>query len=328
MTDRPKSQIFDYIFSNKEVPAHILDEFSRWLVEHESDQETEQLMLEKWDEYSKTLFEESDLKGLKTVRKKIRRKEKTETTRVNLLMSVAAMLIGGILFFAVYSSAVFNRYGKEITLVTAEGNIGEFTLPDGTKVWLNENTRLTYPESFDGKTREVELCGEAFFEVRKDAERPFMVQMHNLDVEVLGTSFGAACYLDRKVEEIILKNGSVKISGESMQNSVVLKPNERLTYSPFDGNVCVTDFDVENAYRWYEKYLSFDNARFGDILSNIEHRYNVEIRPLTSVSMDKRLSLTIIHEPLETIMDVMSTLLPIRYEIHGNSLIIRDKYNN
>lgn len=328
MTDRPKSQIFDYIFSNKEVPAHILDEFSRWLVEHESDQETEQLMLEKWDEYSKTLFEESDLKGLKTVRKKIRRKEKTETTRVNLLMSVAAMLIGGILFFAGYSSAVFNRYGKEITLVTAEGNIGEFTLPDGTKVWLNENTRLTYPESFDGKTREVELCGEAFFEVRKDAERPFMVQMHNLDVEVLGTSFGAACYLDRKVEEIILKNGSVKISGESMQNSVVLKPNERLTYSPFDGNVCVTDFDVENAYRWYEKYLSFDNARFGDILSNIEHRYNVEIRPLTSVSMDKRLSLTIIHEPLETIMDVMSTLLPIRYEIHGNSLIIRDKYNN
>lgn len=328
MTDRPKSQIFDYIFSNKEVPAHILDEFSRWLVEHESDQETEQLMLEKWDEYSKTLFEESDLKGLKTVRKKIRRKEKTETTRVNLLMSVAAMLIGGILFFAGYSSAVFNRHGKEITLVTAEGNIGEFTLPDGTKVWLNENTRLTYPESFDGKTREVELCGEAFFEVRKDAERPFMVQMHNLDVEVLGTSFGAACYLDRKVEEIILKNGSVKISGESMQNSVVLKPNERLTYSPFDGNVCVTDFDVENAYRWYEKYLAFDNARFGDILSNIEHRYNVEIRPLTSVSMDTRLSLTIIHEPLETIMDVMSTLLPIRYEIHGNSLIIRDKYNN
>ena len=328
MTDRPKSQIFDYIFSNKEVPAHILDEFSRWLVEHESDQETEQLMLEKWDEYSKTLFEESDLKGLKTVRKKIRRKDKTETTRVNLLMSVATMLIGGILFFAGYSSAVFNRHGKEITLVTAEGNIGEFTLPDGTKVWLNENTRLTYPESFDGKTREVELCGEAFFEVRKDAERPFMVQMHNLDVEVLGTSFGAACYLDRKVEEIILKNGSVKISGESMQNSVVLKPNERLTYSPFDGNVCVTDFDVENAYRWYEKYLAFDNARFGDILSNIEHRYNVEIRPLTSVSMDKRLSLTIIHEPLETIMDVMSTLLPIRYELHGNSLIIRDKYNN
>lgn len=328
MIDRPKSQIFDYIFNNKEVPAHILDEFSRWLVEHESDQETEQLMLEKWDEYSKTLFEESDLKGLKTVRKKIRRKEKTETTRVNLLMSVAAMLIGGILFFAGYSSAVFNRHDKEITLVTAEGNIGEFTLPDGTKVWLNENTRLTYPESFDGKTREVELCGEAFFEVRKDAERPFMVQMHNLDVEVLGTSFGAACYLDRKVEEIILKNGSVKISGESMQNSVVLKPNERLTYSPFDGNVCVTDFDVENAYRWYEKYLAFDNARFGDILSNMEHRYNVEIRPLTSVSMDTRLSLTIIHEPLETIMDVMSTLLPIRYEIHGNSLIIRDKYNN
>lgn len=326
MEVRPKSQIFDYIFGNTEVPAHILDEFSRWLIEHESDQETEELMLEKWNEYSKTLFEESDLKGLKAVRKKIKKQEQCDSKRSGFILATICFLLGSIMFLAGYSSsAIFNHKNKEITFVTAEGNIGEFTLPDGTKIWLNENTRLTYPESFDGKTREVTLNGEAFFEVRKNTERPFIVQMHNLEVEVLGTSFGAACYMDHKNEEIVLKSGSVRISGELMQNSVILKPNERLTYSPFDGNVCVTEIDVENAYRWYEKYLAFDNARFGDILANISHRYNVEVKPLTSVSMDKRLSLTIIHEPLETIMDVMSTLLPIRYEIHGNSLIIRDK---
>ena len=174
----------------------------------------------------------------------------------------------------------------------------------------------------------VTLTGEAFFEVVKDTERPFRVDMTNLNIEVLGTSFGASCYKCDSKEEVILKSGSVKISSNKDAASVILKPDERLTYSPFDGKVKVDTIDVANRYRWYESYLSFDNARFGDILANIEHRYRVEIRPLTSVSMDKRLSLTIIHEPLETIMDVVSTLLPIKYEIHDGSLIIRDKYSN
>lgn len=329
MADRPKEQIFEYIFGRQEIPAHIMDEFSRWLVEHESDQETEELMLEKWEEYSKTLFAESDIKGLKGIRKIIRDREKDRNARQGLATAALCTLAGVILFIAGYTASIFlNTSEKDITLVTAEGNIGEFTLPDGTKVWLNENTTLTYPESFSGKKRMVALSGEAFFEVRKDSERPFIVGMQSLDIEVLGTSFGASCYKDDKKEEIVLKSGSVCVSGASLQTPIVLKPNERLTWSPFDGSADIATIDVENTYRWYEKYLAFDNARFGDILANIEHRYNVDIRLLTSVSMDKRLSLTVIHEPLETIMDVISTLLPIRYEIHGDSLIIRDRYNN
>lgn len=329
MTVRQKEQIFEYIFGQQEVPAHIMDEFSRWLIEHESDQETEELMLEKWNEYSETLFAESDLKGLKGIRKIIRDREKDNKSRPGVLLTTMCILVGCILFAAGYASSIFlNRQEKDITLVTAEGNIGEFTLPDGTKVWLNENTRLTYPESFNGNTRMVSLSGEAFFEVRKDLGRPFVVEMESLAVEVLGTSFGASCYKDDKMEEIVLKSGSVCISGESLPSPIVLKPSERLIWSPFEGSADVAEIDVENTYRWYEKYLAFDNARFGDILANIEYRYNVDVKLLTSVSMDKRLSLTIIREPLETIMDVIATLLPIRYEIHGDSLIIRDKNNN
>lgn len=326
MSDSQKEQIFEYIFGDKEVPAHIMNEFFRWLVEHEGDRETEEMMLAKWEEYSKTLFADDDLKGLKSVRRRIRSAEKE---RKSPGKAALAIITGCLLFLAGGAlSAVLNRPVKEITLVTAEGNLGEFRLPDGTKVWLNENTSLTYPETFNGGTRAVTLNGEAFFEVRKDPEKPFSVSTPSLTVSVHGTSFGVSCYRNDKKEEVVLKSGSVSVAGRNLPEVIVLNPDEMLEYSPFDGNMSVKAIDVEHAYRWYEKYLAFDNARFSDILANISHRYNMDISVLTSVSPDKRLSLTIIHEPVETTMDIISTLLPIRYEIHGNSMIIRDKYNN
>lgn len=327
MAEEQKRQILDHLFSGQDVPAHIMDELSRWLLDHEDDPETEALMLEKWEEYSKALFEEEDLKGLKDFRKTIISKEKKQERRRRRCRILCSVMAAVVLFAAGFaSSSLFKEPVKEITLITADDNIGEFILPDGTKVWLNERSRLTYPEDFHRKKRMVALKGEAFFEVWKDTQRPFTVAMSDLQVEVLGTSFGASCYRKEAKEEVILKSGSVKISCNKSAQPVTLKPNERLTYSPFDGNIRVDSIDVANRYRWYERYLSFENARFGDILANIEHRYRVDVKPLTSVSMDKRLSLTIIHEPLETIMDVMSTLLPIRYEIHDDNLIIRDRY--
>lgn len=329
MAEEQKKQIFEYIFGKQDVPVHLKDEFSRWLLDHEGDPETEALLLEKWEQYSKTLFQEDDLKGLKGVRTKILDKERKKECRKRRLAVFFSVLAAIILFFAgAVSSTLLKETAKEITLITADDNIGEFRLPDGTKVWLNERSRLTYNEKFSRDERRVTLSGEAFFEVMKEPERPFRVMMGNIDVEVLGTSFGASCYKRDSKEEVILKSGSVKVSCADNNVPITLKPNERLTYSPFDGNICVDTIDVDNLYRWYERYLSFDNARFGDILANIEHRYRVHVKPLTSVSMDKRLSMTIIHEPLEVIMDVMSTLLPIRYEIHNDSLIIRDKYSN
>ena len=327
MADEQKKQIFEHIFAGQDVPVHIVDEFSRWLLDHEGDPDTEALMFEKWEEYSKAVFEEHDLKGLKDIRRTILDKERRNEYRRNRRTFLTTALAAVILFIGGFaSSRLLDEPVKEIALITADDNIGEFILPDGTKVWLNENSRLSYPEDFSRRRRMVALKGEAFFEVRKDAERPFVVEMSDLQVEVLGTSFGASCYHDDTMEEVILKSGSVKISCSKSTAPVILKPDERLTYSPFEGKIKVDSIDVANSYRWYERYLSFENARFGDILQNIEHRYRVNIKSLTSVSMDKRLSITIIHEPLETIMDVMSTLLPIKCEIHDDNLIIRDKY--
>lgn len=328
MADETKQKVIDYIFDKENVPAEIMDEFSRWLLDHEDDVETESIMLKKWEEYSKTLFEENDLKGLANIRKNIRSKERKNSSKT-ILKCAGVFLCIAMTFSAGVASSWFSGISnKEITLVTSGDNIGEFTLPDGTKVWLNEHSRLTYPENFDARKRIVSLQGEGFFEVRKDSSRPFKVKMQNLGIEVLGTSFGASCYPDDDCEEIVLKTGSVAVSGETLPKDIVMNPGEMLVYSPFEGNVKISRTNVSERYRWYEKYLDFENAELGDILANIEHRYRVEVKAQTSVSMKKRLSLTIIHEPLETIMDVIAALLPIRYELHGDKLIIKDKYHN
>jgi ferric-dicitrate binding protein FerR (iron transport regulator) len=326
MSEEHKKQIFDYIFESENVPEHIMEEFSEWLIEHEGDQETEYLMQKKWEEHSKTAFNGTDLAGLKKIRKTI----KTRTRSNAIVRTLCAALVAAIAFGTGWIiSSTTQSPVKETTLATADHSIGEFILPDGTKVYLNGNSRLTYPEVFADDSREVRLSGECFFEVRKDKGRPFKVMMNELEIEVLGTSFGAVNNEKKGLEEIILKSGSVKVMGEAFEEDITLKPNQILTYSSYEGKATVKATDAAESYKWYEEYLTFDNSRFSDILQNISKRYNIEVKTMTSTSMmDKRMSLTITSENLQAAMELITMLLPIRYEIIGNTLIIRDKYPN
>lgn len=325
MSIKEKKQILNYLFENDSIPAEVMNDFSLWLLENEDDSETESLMRDKWEEYASLKFEDEDMRGLSKMREIILDKERKQNVRKKAATGAIVVFSALVVFIlGILLSPVINDPVKEITLVTAENSIGEFCLNDGTRVWLNGNSRLTYPEHFDSDIREVTLSGEGYFEVIRDENRPFVVNMSNVSIEVLGTSFGASCYDTSSGEEVILKRGSVKVSAKGMEDDITLVPDQMFVYSPYDGKVSVSSIDAGSAYRWYEKCLAFENTRFGDILENIEHRYRVDIKEHTSVSMDKRLSMTIVHEPLETVMDVISALLPISYEIHGDSLIIKD----
>lgn len=323
MSEEQKKQIFDYIFDSKDVPEDIQSEFTRWLVEHEGEPQTEYLMLKKWEEHSKTLFEGRDFSGLKRMKKDIRSRTRGVFWAKSLCVMffiVAAFCSGWMI------SSATQEPLKETTLATSQHGIGEFVLPDGTKAYLNAGSRLTYPEVFADNAREVSLSGECFLEVRKDNGRPFRVKMNSLDIEVLGTSFGAVNKDSEGREEVILKSGSVKVSGASLDESIVLEPDQMLSYSSYEGKAELRSINTAECYRWYEDCLVFDNSRLADILSNISRRFNVEIKPMTSVSMDKRMSLTITGESLDVTMDLIASLLPIRYEIIGNTLIIRDNH--
>ena len=190
---------------------------------------------------------------------------------------------------------------------------------------MRPTCRLKYPAEFSGPTREVALSGEAFFEVSKDSLRPFRVNMDNLQVEVLGTSFDAIGYSFGSHQEIILKTGSVKVSGADLGKPVLLRPDEKLSLDTRTRQVTVRQVDARNYCSWFESRLIFDNTPLADIITNLERRYNVEIALSSHIRVDKRLSLVVYHEPLEDILDVMATLIPIRYRIDGNQVLITKK---
>lgn len=210
-------------------------------------------------------------------------------------------------------------------LITAKGSKGRFTLPDGSVVWLNSETKLTYPNQFTGNRRFVSLEGEAYFEVAKDAKKPFVVQAGEIDVEVLGTCFDLDSYSSGEFVETALLNGSVKISGKALKDPVYLKPNELFRYRKSDQIASVEEAKVGLYADWIKDRLVFDNDCLADILISMEGRYNMEIECPKQFAASTRLSFTIRQESIEEVMEAMSLIAPIRYEIKSGKVYIIPK---
>jgi Fe2+-dicitrate sensor, membrane component len=173
--------------------------------------------------------------------------------------------------------------GEEIIYVVNTGyqSMDSVRLADGTKVMLNAGSRLTYPKEFSGEKREVQLSGQAFFEVTPDKTHPFVVKTQKMDVTVLGTSFEVFSYDGDEEGETVLLTGKVKVevleSNQQKGGSYVLKPNEKLTYSKTDG-ISLTTIDADAYSSWRQgKRMSFKNETLEMILERLEKWYGQKI---------------------------------------------------
>lgn len=318
-------RIFDFVFDSPDIPADIRRKFEGWLLGHEADRTTSRIMQELWEEHAACASAEESRRGLRRLHDAIRRRRRNRIRhRILRWTGVAAAL--ALIFTGGYLTATrVHRPVGEVILLTAKDNASEFTLPDGTRVWLNGESRLSYPAEFSAREREVSLSGEAYFEVCRDTLRPFRVKMNALQVEVLGTSFDAIGYASSACEEVILKSGSVRVTGSSLARPVLLEPNEKLRLSRADNRISVETVDAGNYCRWFEPCLIFDSTPLGAILTNLERRYHTEIVFPPTIPVDMRLSFTVYREPLENILEVMGTLLPIGYEIRDDRVTVWDK---
>lgn len=322
MSTEDRKRIIDYIFNHPNTSEEIRRRFERWILSRETDVQIDEILQEIWERHTAPIQEEEDRRGLERLHATLRRRERWILPRrvwryAGMVAAVVAVFVGGY-----YSSGWFSEPEARVTWVTSKENVGDFQLPDGTKVWLNGESQLTYNADFQGRTRDVSLSGEAFFEVRKDSLRPFRVHMGNLQVEVLGTSFDARSYQSGSREEIVLKSGSVKISGNSLRESVVLHPDERFTYDRNLKSSRIERVDARNYCQWFAPRLIFNNTPLRDVITNLERRYNVEISLSAYISSDVRLSLVVGREPLDDILDVMSSILSVRYRIDGSHVLI------
>jgi hypothetical protein len=158
---------------------------------------------------------------------------------------------------------------------TPRGGQYQLVLSDGSKVWLNAASSLSFPAVFTGKTRDVEITGEAYFEVAKNPNKPFRVKTNNTTVEVLGTHFNINAYNDEESMKTTLLEGSVKISNS--QNASYLKPGQQASLTQTGQIKVIDDPEAENAIAWKNGIFEFRDAGIEAIMRQAARWYDVEV---------------------------------------------------
>ncbi len=171
------------------------------------------------------------------------------------------------------------------TLTTPKGGEYQVVLADGTKVWLNAASSITYPTSFMNKERRIKLSGEAYFEVAKDTHKPFYVITENGEIRVLGTHFNISAYPDDETTSTTLLEGSVLITKH--QSSSLLKPGQQANISLQSDNIQVTKANISEVMAWKNGYFTFDEDNIISIMKKVARWYDVDIQYLGPVDYQK-----------------------------------------
>ena len=206
------------------------------------------------------------------------------------------------------------------TLYIPKGGEYSLTLADGSRVWLNSETTLRYPVNFTGKTREIELEGEAYFEVASDSLRPFYVRTGNKSVEVLGTHFNVAYYKFDTLWHTTLVEGKVKI--HSGENSYILCPGTHYEENIVTGHSSITDVDVQLYTSWKDGKVFFKDERLEDIVRRLARWYDFEIFYMNPAIKDLHFGGTINkYNSFEVVLRYLERTAGVRFDIRGKTVI-------
>jgi ferric-dicitrate binding protein FerR (iron transport regulator) len=190
------------------------------------------------------------------------------------LSRIAAVLVVGFLVYAVF---FMSGGDSEQVVVLAENDITITDLPDDTKVTLNENTKITYPEKFKSEERAVELTGEAYFEVERDEEKPFVVRAHNAVVRVLGTSFNIRALEEETEVSVTVEEGKVRLSDEEDVAFVVLGKNEKGIFNRSTGHIEKYEKSEGDEMFWRSRTVMFRDTELSTVFEILEKLYDTEI---------------------------------------------------
>src|SRR5258708_963572 len=237
-------------------------------------------------------------------------------------------------------------------VVARPGVRTKLVLPDGTQVWLNSNSKLKYAKDFNTRSREVELEGEAYFDVAKDMEHPFIVHASAIDVKVLGTAFTIKSYLQDETIEATLLRGAIEISRPDNPNTprVILKPNEKLVFNKHLASLPVRSTDRIDAHpvpatpdisvnaipgnipdsdkvetAWLYNKLVFNGDSFKELAQKMERWYNVKISFEDKTLYKYRFGGVFANESIQDALNPLQLTPEFNYKIRGNEIELYGK---
>lgn len=234
---------------------------------------------------------------------------------------IAASLITGTLLFYLTMPSDKGEI-LQLAVSTQLREQKQLVLDDSSKVWVNSNSTLHYPENFSSSyRRSVSLEGEAFFQVKRNTSKPFVVETGNLAVVVLGTSFNVKSFTDEEQTLITLATGKVEVRRHEKLMATLL-PGEQLVYRKADSTFYKRSADVSESYAWREGTLQFTSIPLAEVAPALERWYGVHISISDSSLRKTRITLKQHHERLKNVLDILAYTTPLQYSVKGDTITL------
>ena len=208
------------------------------------------------------------------------------------------------------------------TITTPRGGQYQLVLVDGSKVWLNAASSIRFPTSFAGKERDVQITGEAYFEVTHNAEMPFHVKVNSMNVLVLGTHFNVNAYNDEKAIKTTLLEGSVKVSKGN--KSVFITPGEQAQITDKTDEIEIKhNVDLEEIIAWKNGKFLFQDADIHSIMRQLERWYDITVSYRGNTTNEKFMGIISRNVNISQILNMLEKTGAIKFEIEGKNVIVK-----
>jgi transmembrane sensor len=244
--------------------------------------------------------------------------------KLRRIASVAAAVLLPVMFISLFWININSRVGNILfassETVSESAALGErkvVVFQDGTKVYLNAGSKLSYPSFWTLSERDVKLEGEAFFQVEKNPKRPFVVDMNGVSLTVYGTRFNAKAYPHDDMVTVILFDGDVVFNASG--NEYDLEPSEQLEYSRSSGNVEIISLESpDDQILWTKNVIMFRNNTLREIADVLSRWYNVSFVMEDELLYSRTFTLKTDHQPLHVLLEEMEYVSDLHFEVDGN----------
>ena len=227
-------------------------------------------------------------------------------------LSVAAAIL--LLAAAVF---IFNENTEAVIMLameTQEGEVKEIALADGSKIWLNENSKLTYPDAMNSDERRVTLTGEAFFDITKNPSKPFIIDTRDAEVKVLGTSFEVRAIDDEVRTEVVVKTGKVSLGKKNEVKPLILTPNQKGVYNNQTQGYVKSEVKNLNSISWQSKTLDFNDVALEKVLADVENHFDIKVTLENQDLLKCKYGSIFMNKDQEHVLKTISTLFKMKLE--------------
>ena len=230
---------------------------------------------------------------------------------------IAAILIIPLLIYTLWNrlnngTGVGQLSYQEIS--SPSGVRSKVILPDGSRVWLNAESTIRYSIPFVRKTREVDLVGEAFFDVEKNPESPLEVKFNQLVVRVLGTQFNVKAFADDRQVEVVLKEGSILLKNErkgSSKEHVVLKPDQQWVFDKTTRSAVLNEVNADEYIAWHRNRLVLNKTPMAELVKQLERWYDIKVMIKDQELYKYKFTTVFDNEPLYRVIELLEISSPI-----------------